>query len=231
LYPQHKNLSIKRSIRCRHCEHNVIKPEYNPTSIKYRIQQFASSHIPEVRVIKCDALVAGQNAFITLKITNPTMNDMTITIMELPTEEMERMMIEEVKKAFENVSISSKSSLMRPSLIEDQRMVSCKTNANLELPDSSFVINQRDDSSEFDDDIQSDKKDPKFIIWRKANKVAIQLNIQPEADLKLGDEVKIGFTMNFTYSSVPSSTPEKKDFQQQRHALSARIYINAGKIN
>lgn len=36
--------------------------------------------------------------------------------------------------------------------------------------------------------------------------------------------------MHFTYSTVPSSTPEKKD-SQQRHALSARIYINAGKIN
>lgn len=101
LYPQHKNLSIKRSIRCRHCEHNVIKPEYNPTSIKYRIQQFASSHVPEIRIIKCDQLFKNKNASITLKMTNPTMNDMTITIMELPTEDEEKMMIEEMRKNFE----------------------------------------------------------------------------------------------------------------------------------
>lgn len=50
---------------------------------------------------------------------------------------------------------------MRPSLIEDPRIVVCKTTAKVELPDSSFTINQRDDSAEFDDDVQLDKKDPK----------------------------------------------------------------------
>lgn len=45
-----------------------------------------------------------------------------------------------------------------------------------------------------------------------------------------GDEVKVGFTMHFTYSTVhTSSTPEKKD-SQQRHALSARVYFNAGNV-
>lgn len=228
LYPQHKNLSIKRSIRCRHCEHNVIKPEYNPTSIKYRIQQFASSHVPEVRIIKCDPLMPNKSSFITLKLTNPTMNDMTITIMELPTEDDEVLMIEEMKKNFESLSVSNKSSLMRPSLIEDPRIVACKTTAKLELPDSSFVINQRDDSAEYDEEVQSDKKDPKFVIWRKANKIAVQLSITPN-DMKVNDEVIIGFTMHFTYSTVPSTTAERKD-SQQRHALNARVYINAGKV-
>ncbi|KAL7016620.1 hypothetical protein ACKWTF_010073 [Chironomus riparius] len=228
LYPQHKNLSIKRSIRCRHCEHNVIKPEYNPTSIKYRIQQFASSHVPEVRIIKCYPLMPNKSAFITLKLTNPTMNDMTITIMELPTDDEEVMMIDEMKKNFESLTVSSKSSLMRPSLIEDPRIVSCKPTAKLELPDSSFVINQRDDSAEFDDEIQTDKKDPKFVIWRKANKIAIELSITPN-DLKVNDEVIVGFTMHYTYSTVPSTTAEKKD-SQQRHALNARVYLNVGNI-
>jgi dynactin-4 len=101
LYPQHKNLSIKRSLRCRHCEHNVCKPEYNPSSIKYRIQLFASYHVPEVRFVKCDPLTPGQNAYITLKIINPTINDMNITIMDLPTEEEEHILIEEMRKSFE----------------------------------------------------------------------------------------------------------------------------------
>lgn len=141
----------------------MVKPEYNPTSIKYRIQQFASSHVPEIRIIKCDQLVAGKSCLITLKMTNPTMNDMTITIMELPTEDEEKIMIEEMRKNFEkSVSVATKSSLMRPSLIEDARMVSCNTTAVLAPLDSSFIINQRDDSAEFDqEDIQSDKKDPK----------------------------------------------------------------------
>ena len=88
-------------MRCRHCEHNVIKPEYNPSSIKYRIQLFASYHVPEIRYVRAEPLVAGENAFITLKIINPTINDMTITIMDLPTEEEEKIMIEEMRKTFD----------------------------------------------------------------------------------------------------------------------------------
>lgn len=52
-------------------------------------------------------------------------------------------------------------SIMRPSLIEDPRPVSCKVTGKVELPDSSFVISQRDDSAEFDDDIQGDRQDPR----------------------------------------------------------------------
>ncbi|KAA0195581.1 hypothetical protein HAZT_HAZT006321 [Hyalella azteca] len=38
LYPLHKHMLVKRSLRCRHCEHNLSKPEYNPSSIKFKIQ-------------------------------------------------------------------------------------------------------------------------------------------------------------------------------------------------
>ena len=35
--------------------------------------------------------------------------------------------------------------------------------------------------------------------------------------------------MHYTYSTVPSTTAERKD-SQQRHALNARVYLNVGKI-
>lgn len=38
LYPVHKPLLAKRSLRCRECEHNVSKPEFNPSSTKFKIQ-------------------------------------------------------------------------------------------------------------------------------------------------------------------------------------------------
>lgn len=101
IFPQHKSLSIKQSLRCRQCEHNVIKAEYNPSSIKYRIQLFASYHVPELKLIKSDPLTAGNNACVIIKLINPTMHDMTITIMDLPTYEEESLLIEELKKGFE----------------------------------------------------------------------------------------------------------------------------------
>ena len=58
----------------------------------------------------------------------------------------------------------------------------------------------------------------------------MRLNVVPDSDLKTGHEVVTGFTMQFTYSNAHTSTPEK-DSQPQRHALSVRVYLNAGKVD
>lgn len=135
LYPQHKSLSIKRSLRCRQCEHNVIKPEFNPVSIKYRIQLFASYHVPEVRLMNCDALEPGASSKFYLKIINPTIHDMTITIMELPTQEEEKLLIEELgKKAEKHASLSmslnfSASFSRQASLNEEPKFVDTRVSS------------------------------------------------------------------------------------------------------
>jgi dynactin 4 len=41
LQPLAKLLSVKRSQRCRACDHNLTKPEYNPGSIKFKIELLA----------------------------------------------------------------------------------------------------------------------------------------------------------------------------------------------
>lgn len=37
-HPVSKMLLVKRSFRCKQCDHNVCKPEYNPCSIRFKIQ-------------------------------------------------------------------------------------------------------------------------------------------------------------------------------------------------
>lgn len=238
LFPQHKLLSIKRSLRCRQCDHNVIKSEYNPSSIKYRIAMFAAYHVPEVRFVRCEPLIKGQDSFLTMKIINPTTTDMTITIMELPMEADEKLMIEELKLAAES---SASSSLMisglstslskQATLLEDPRMVETKTNGVFRLPDSSFVVNHRDDSAEFDEVVQSQLEDPRFIIWRKANQIAIKLAVQPNEDCCPDDEIVIGFSLQYTYVNTvveKSSTPTKGP---QKQALTTRVYVKLGKLS
>lgn len=168
LYPQHKSLSIKRSLRCRQCEHNVIKPEFSPGSIKYRIQLFASYHMPEVRLVKCEKLVGAKNAHAIFKIVNPTINDMTITIMELPTREEEALIIEDNKKVSDvsrqqlpSLSPSLSSISRQTSITEEPRFVNKMITGDIILPDSSFIINHRDDSAEFDEEIQTQREDAK----------------------------------------------------------------------
>merc|ERR1712083_694241 len=85
LFPRHKYLMIKRSQRCRKCEHNLSKPEYNPTSIKFKIQLAAFYHIPEVIIYKLanSPLVPGSEYNFVLKFCNPTQHATHVEIMNL----------------------------------------------------------------------------------------------------------------------------------------------------
>ena len=68
IFPKHKHLMIKRSQRCRRCEHNLSKPEYNPTSIKFKIQLAAYYHVPEIVVYKVGNLVEGRMSQFIIKV-------------------------------------------------------------------------------------------------------------------------------------------------------------------
>lgn len=260
LYPQHKSISIKRSLRCKQCQHNVLKPEFNPPSIKYRIQLYASAHVPDVRLIKCPSIVLGSNETfkIQLRLTNPTLHDMKITIMELPTAEEENDIISDIKKSFErsvNVtsavstptgtgsapsSLTSLPSLSRQQSIigEELRPVAERVNALIIMPDSSFVLNYRDDTAEFDDEDQVKREEFKFISWRRANKVAIDLNVKLQSDLlKVGDDVVAGFSMQYTYvntivgsAAVSGATSTPIGDKKEQHPLNVRIYVRLGKV-
>lgn len=250
LFPQHKSLSIKRSLRCKQCEHNVIKPEFNPSSIKYRIQMCASVHVPEVRLVKCPSItmanMSANNATIQiqLKLSNPTAHDMKITIMDLPTDEEEGLMIEDLRKCFERqVTVTSTTpthSLLSTSLSRQQsiiaeecRPVAQKVNASIVIPDSSFGLNLRDDTAEFDEDVQVKHEDPKFIIWRRSNKAIIQLNIKLDAQsLRVDDGILTGFTIQYTYVNtvVGGGGASLVSTDPQEHALSSRVFIRLGHV-
>lgn len=233
LYPLNKNLSIKRSLRCRQCEHNIIKPEYNPASVKYRIQLFASYHVPEVRLMKCGPLEAGISTQILVKIINPTLHEMTITIMDLPTHAEESLIIEEMKKKTDKPTSGPMASLnstfsRQASLSEEPKFVDQQVTGTIALPDSSFLLQQRDDSTEYDDDHQVGREEPKFVVWRRSNKVAVELTVSP-LDCKFGDEVIVGFSMQYTYVNTATSTGTDKK-EPQTHALTSRVYLRIGKI-
>ncbi|XP_028906118.1 dynactin subunit 4 isoform X4 [Ornithorhynchus anatinus] len=82
LYPRHKHLLIKRSLRCRKCEHNLSKPEFNPTSIKFKIQLVAVSYIPEIRIMSIPNLRYMKESQVLLTLTNPVENLTHVTLME-----------------------------------------------------------------------------------------------------------------------------------------------------
>uniref|UniRef100_A0A8C5AZM1 Dynactin subunit 4 n=1 Tax=Gadus morhua TaxID=8049 RepID=A0A8C5AZM1_GADMO len=80
LHPKHKHLLMKRSLRCRKCEHNLSKPEFNPTSIKFKIQLVAVSYIPEVRIMSIPNLRYMKESQVLLTLTNPVENLTHVTL-------------------------------------------------------------------------------------------------------------------------------------------------------
>lgn len=114
------------------------------------------------------------------------------------------------------------------SIREVKREVRELANATIVPLEGPFVLNQRDDSKEFDEDVQAPTEEPKFIVWRKGNKVLIRLDFTPAAELQSGNAVTLGFYMQYTYVNTVSNTPDKKE--PTTHALYSRIFIEAGEI-
>ncbi|KAJ8246567.1 hypothetical protein GJAV_G00252880 [Gymnothorax javanicus] len=80
LHPKHKQLLMKRSLRCRKCEHNLSKPEFNPTSIKFKIQLVAVNYVPEVRIMSIPNLRFNKESQVLLTLTNPVESITHVTL-------------------------------------------------------------------------------------------------------------------------------------------------------
>lgn len=70
-----QTLSVKRSLRCRECERNLSKPEFNPSSIKFKILLAAYLHVPEIKIktdLKKIKLQPQTESSIELTVSNPS---------------------------------------------------------------------------------------------------------------------------------------------------------------
>ncbi|KAL3277566.1 hypothetical protein HHI36_012909 [Cryptolaemus montrouzieri] len=253
IFPVQKMLSIKRSLRCRSCEHNVSKPEYNPNSIKFKIQLFAFYHIPEIRIVTVQPLRAGVPAELLIKFTNPTQHQTTISFLPFDTPIEIKESTAEVggSKGEDDTSDLDKSlPLMKviPSgakvmaLVDSHlnmsrssaRMVTPRPldvsiNCDVEIPSSTFILPPRDDAAEYDDfneahNIQDDKK---LVIWRKSNKAFIKLIVTPKEDTSIGTVITAGFTMSHLYTNTITSVAENKKPQKFNHNI--KLILDLGK--
>lgn len=88
LHPRHKSLLIKRSQRCKVCEHNLSKPEYNPSSIKFKIQLTAFYHIVDLRIKTLPvSWQLDQPQRLEITLSNPTTHPTHVSLLPLVEEE------------------------------------------------------------------------------------------------------------------------------------------------
>lgn len=191
MHPAHKSLSIKRSVRCGQCEHYVIKPEFNPTSIKYRIHSLASGHVPVVRLMPPATVLMGadETVAVRVKFINPTAHDMRIVLRAAPQS------AEGDKANDENDTI------------DNDAVDITKKWAVLQLPAASadtddasitFVVQRRDDSTEFDGDTAL-PDEPEYVLWRRSNAVVVELRVRTLATAQSGDAINVALCLGHNY--------------------------------
>ncbi|XP_063977538.1 dynactin subunit 4 [Diachasmimorpha longicaudata] len=232
LRPQHKKFPVKRSQRCRTCEHNVSKPEFSPQSIKFKIQLSAFYHVPEVRIVTFEPLEVGKTSQLLLKFCNPTQHQTQIVLLDwdaatYATTAGANGQQEELRR--ENLQLGGESPNLLPSavrqvsVIEDPKPVHIIPGASIELPSSTLILPPRDDTAEYDDtgDTHSFQDDPKLVVWRKGNKAVLKLKVMPYAPLEGHEDepVVIGMVMQYEYVntivSLENKTPQKVDLKVQ----------------
>ncbi|KAL5018889.1 hypothetical protein ScPMuIL_004611 [Solemya velum] len=86
LYPKRKHLLIRKSMRCKECEHNLIKPEMNPLSIKFKIQLVIMHHIPEVRLMAPMEFRFKKELKVVLLLINPVVHNTTVSLLPVDKE-------------------------------------------------------------------------------------------------------------------------------------------------
>ncbi|XP_066140454.1 dynactin subunit 4 [Euwallacea fornicatus] len=250
LFPVQKQLSVKKSLRCRQCERNISKPEYNPTSIKFKIQLFAYVYIPQITIVSVGQLLPGKPCDLIIKFLNQTTHQTTITILDLDLAEQEAYVNEQkiidIAERFEQhlslettkASLTSPqpSSLLshtprQPSITLKARKIEETVNCEVAIPESPFILPPRDDAAEYDDsaDIHNVEDDPNLVVWRKSNKALVKLQVTPGVDLKENDEVMCGFTMEHIFTNIIAATFENKQ-QPPKMNHRVRVFFNLGKV-
>ncbi|EEB13065.1 dynactin subunit, putative [Pediculus humanus corporis] len=245
LKPCKKLLLTKRSQRCRECEHNVTKPEFYPSSIKFKIQLSAYYHIPNISIKKCEPLQQGKESDLYLHLINPTPHQITVNLLPFDTEikkqqqeqQQQQQQPSDVKLPTSGESENSDDAKLNktrkiPLKIDylmkiEPRPIRIEFTGNPLLPESPIILPGRDDAAEYDDnnENQNFNDDKKVVVWRKGNQAVIKFPIQPLDDLKTGDDVSIGFVMCHTYINTII-----QDKSQQKINHQVKMVLTAGTV-
>jgi len=225
LFPKHKHLMIKRSQRCRRCEHNLSKPEYNPTSIKFKIQLAAYYHVPEVIIYRVGELVADTPVQLVIKVTNPSNTATLLEFLDLATlEQLKAQEREEDKE--EKPVVSAINPLRQPSIVTCADQSLGLVTARVKVPASKVYLPPKDEAAEFDDhgvDLAGHEDDKDLVVWRKNNKVGLRMEVTPSAS---GKQI-IGLGIQYQYTNTVFALDTK-----EVHTATMRmpVFITLGSV-
>lgn len=265
LQPHAKCLVVKRCMRCRTCEHNLSKADFNPSSIKFRINLNAMLHVPELRFMPLPSapdgqtsdpkntlsqqrktsanvsslrtqrlihfdLAPGKTQQIVLTLCNPAHRITTVSLRQLTAEEEASCLSHLVSNAVASEIIGKGSSgdeipesteTITPgnhsdSMAQETGDTPCFSTTKLTLPPDAIQLAPRNDIADYDDSLclnanSAFKDNPKFIAFRRGNKVGINVGLTPLMPSKTFRP----FEMPLTNST---ETPDHSKSQELSHS-------------
>ena len=84
--PRPLHLRGKKLLRCKGCDHILLKAEINPSSIRFKIHQIALHSFPQIRIFEPPKLQPDQHCDVLLSITNPLNSIVSISFSQLSAE-------------------------------------------------------------------------------------------------------------------------------------------------
>ncbi|XP_004696787.1 dynactin subunit 4 isoform X3 [Echinops telfairi] len=202
LYPRHKHLLIKRSLRCRKCEHNLSKPEFNPTSIKFKIQLVAVNYIPEVRIMSIPNLRCTKESQVLLTLTNPVENLTHVTLLECEEGDADNI----------NSTAKVRGFISPDAMVASSSEASCCAFSWFDRANPMLCLFSRS-----------------IIAFRKANKVGIFIKVTPQRE---EGDVTVCFKMKHDFKNLaaPIRPMEESDQGTEVIWLTQHVELSLGPL-
>jgi len=186
-------------------------------------------HVPEIRLMKKVKLKKSESTELILKIINPAQIPTNIRFLQLkdvPSPSITPVVTIEKENVTGLVSAVPKKEYP----LEKPRIVTVQTNGVIDLPDVTITLPARDDTAEYDDvsDSNQYQDNPAIVIWRKGNKIQVKFAVAPDEGVEVGEEVKVGFGLRFTYPDKIISSLEQKESKNLN--IDMRHYLNVGDV-
>ncbi|XP_046854584.1 dynactin subunit 4-like isoform X2 [Xenia sp. Carnegie-2017] len=253
-YPRHKYLIAKQSQRCRQCEHNLLKPEFNPNSTKYKIQFFALNYVPQIQVSNVDDFSFQKKSRVTLSLKNPLDYPISVTLRSAPMLNSKDDVFEEVpekgtQEINEKVEMNKSGSISLGSsdrgLTKAQKIPvdnngdNCILDDTVEvlLPSGPLELAARDDAAEYDESEVTTAKyedDPSVIALRQANKLWFYIDVIP---LRKSGDVEFSLILQYDYQTIVSSKKKigvsdenQEEPEIKTVPLEHRVHLRLGQI-
>jgi|UniRef100_A0AC35GD51 dynactin-4 len=87
LYPNNLPLTSRRSLRCNVSDHGLVRSEYNPTAVNFRVKAFAYQYVPDIKMVRPTKLFLKADWPLFLYISNSTAVPVKIKVQPLNIED------------------------------------------------------------------------------------------------------------------------------------------------